>query len=200
MSGKVFHAGYQTFALHSECVGRSLFPYDLRVFAKAAHPDNRVGRVGIDIGNRCEIHMDAHSQALLRDLLAHIINQFVVGDGAKRHLIRIGDGVFKSHSEAPFRVNANHDGRLSLCLPSVGLFHLRYQVVAEEAHSTNVILLDILRNFLIIRFVGLIGAHTNQLGHALLQSETVVNRIHPAVFGGLGESSSGRQGQNKRKN
>ena len=197
---EVFHRGNHAFALHSQGVGGGLLAHRLWVFAEAAHSDNRVGCIGVDIGDRRKVHMDAHALALLRNLLSHAVYQFVIVYGAKRHLIRISNCVLDTHRQSPLRVDADHQRGLCQSLPSVGLLQLGLCVGAEETHATDVVLLDILRHILIKRPVGLVGTHADQLRHTLLQREAVVNRIHPAVFHSLGEGLPDRQGKGKKTN
>ena len=188
---EMFHRGYQAFTLHPHGVSHTFFAYFFRILTKTTHPDDGVGRIGIDVDHRRKIHMDAHALALLGHLLTHLINQLIVVDSAQSHLIGISDGVLESHGQAPFRIDGDHKRRFGKRLPSVGLLHLSRQIVAEKAHAANIILLDVLRNILKIRLVGLVGTHANQLGHTLLRSKTVIHRIHPARFRVLGKALCG---------
>ena len=188
---EVLHRGYQAFTLHSHGVCHTFFANFFRILTKTAHPYDGVCRIGIDVDNRRKIHMDAHALALLGHLLTHLINQFIVVDSAQSHLVRVSDGVLEAHGQAPFRIDGDHKRRLGERLPRVGLFHLSRQIVAEKAHTTNIVLFDVLSNVLKIGFVGLVGTHANQLSHTLLHSETVIHRIHPARFRVLGKALCG---------
>ena len=74
MAGEVFHRGNQALALHALGIGTGFFTDLLWILAKATHSDDGISCVGIDIGHRCKIHMNAHALALLGHLLAHFID------------------------------------------------------------------------------------------------------------------------------
>ena len=194
---KVFHRGYQAFTLHALGVGRGFLAHFLRVLTKAAHPDDGIGRIGVDIGHRSEIHMDAHALALLGHLLTHLVNQLVILDGPQGHLIRIRQGLVHAHGKPPFSIDGDHQRGLRHGLPFVGLLHLRIGIATEETHTTDVVPFDVLRHILIKRFVGQVGTHANQLPHTLLHSKTVVHRIHPARLSILGKALCDRKSQHK---
>ena len=182
---EMLHRGYQAFALHSQGIGDALLAHLLRVFAKAAHTYNRIGRIGVDINDGRKVDMDAHAFALFRHLLPHLVNQLVVANGTQSHLIGIRQGLVDAHSQPPFGINGDHQRRFGNRLPIVGLLDNRLSVSAEETHTTNVVLLDVFRHILIKGLVRLVGTHANQLRDTLLSSKAVIDRIDPMVGSGL---------------
>ena len=165
---EVFHRGNQALTLHTESVCSGFLTHSLRILAKATHSDNRISRIGVDIGHWSKVDMNAHALALFSHLLPHLINQFIIGDGAQGHLIRIGQSLVHAHGQTPFRINGNHQRGLCHGLPFVGLSHLGIRIRTEETYATDVVLLDVFCYILIKRLARLVGTHTNQLPNPLL--------------------------------
>ena len=182
----MLHGGNHPSALHAQGVCGGLLPHVARVFAETTHPNDRIVGVGVDIGIRGEVSLDAHPETLVSHLLAHLINQFIVGDGTQGHLVRIGHHLIDAHGNAPFTIDTDHQRRLSHGLPCVGLLHLSHCVGFEKAYATDIVSFNVLAHLLIKRLAGVVGTHADKLTNTLFKGKAVVNRVDPAGFGILG--------------
>ena len=67
MSREMFQTGHNPAFLQSLHICLGVQRNHERIIRKSADPDHRIGRIGIDIRNRCEIGVEAKSRQLAAD-------------------------------------------------------------------------------------------------------------------------------------
>ena len=87
MPRKMLGCGDDAMLLQTLHIGHALEHYILLVLSERAHPNDRVGRIGVDVDHRGKVHVYADPFALFCDGGTHLINEFVILDGAQCHLV-----------------------------------------------------------------------------------------------------------------
>ena len=180
---KMLHRRQHSVVLKCQRILSSTFGHSLRVGAEAAHPDDRILRLVVDVDIRRKVDIYSNSAALLGNLSTHLAYKFLILNGSQRHLVRIRDAVVETHPESPFAVDANHQRRLRHRLPFVHLLQQRLGIGTEKRHATDVIFFNKSLNLRKIRFIRQVSAHVYELSDTLLGRQRIVNRVDPAVFG-----------------
>ncbi len=97
MSGKMFANRHYSAIFEPLRISTSESRHPLRVLAERAIADNRIGRIGIDIKHRSQIHMNANLATFARHLPAILIQQLRVGNGSESHTVWKTRGIAETH-------------------------------------------------------------------------------------------------------
>src|SRR5690554_5067650 len=78
--------------------------HPLWVLAEGAAPDNRVGRIGMNIDRGGEIDMDTHLAALTCHLVAIKLYRLLILYRSDHLVARVGGGIGQTHGQAPLAI------------------------------------------------------------------------------------------------
>ena len=112
MSGEVFCHRLHAAFLQAARVGNHMLRHSVGIFTKRAVSDHRIGRVGVDVGVGCEIHLYAHSSELPCAFASVVVYQVIVVCSAQCHIVREAGSAGYAHRKAPFAVEG-YDERYS---------------------------------------------------------------------------------------
>ena len=160
--------------------GNRLVRHPGAVFAKRACADDRVCRVGVDIGDRRKVYVHTDSLALPSDLTTEFLYQIVIRDAAQHGIAREGWHRLNPHPEPPLAVKTYHGRGLAEADYHVVHGEMLLKRASGEVYSTQLHVLDVIAHGLAVGIVLLRGdIDHKQLGNPFTVRHPVHDRIRP---------------------
>ena len=108
MTGEVLAHRHHAALLQSAHVCLYLVGHLCGILAERTHMNDRIGRIGADIGHRRKVDLHAQLAKLARHLTSVCLDKRIVGDAAQCRILRKVGHVGQAHGQSPLAVERNH--------------------------------------------------------------------------------------------
>ena len=142
MARKMLRYSLYAGVFHTERVCHGSFSDTRRIFAKRPRTDNRIGRIGIDIGIGSEIGLNAEQAAFACNFLAVVIKQTFVFNGPERYILRETGSSGHTHGYTPLPVNRHKHGYTGLALGKISQRDKLLYIPFGKEQTTDALSLD----------------------------------------------------------